>query len=530
MLLLCLLVGLAVSSSLEIPVVSNISEVMVAGNLAEVTRRFELKDVPVGQHSLFIEVPMAADEQSITVKGMGMAEVIGTTIQRHTILRENDPDFVKIQESLQSLGTLLLAEQSAHSAARARVQGRVDNVKQYVLNALVPREGGGGGIGGGGGGAPPLEKVGEVLDLQDREIDAANARLRDIDAQLSETSALLGTLNAMLAALQRWGFYKNLFYSPEPSASASASAQKGALAALSREERQWAPSERSKTLLVHIDVKQPRTPIPPTSTSTSTSTSTPTVPALLFELSYFASPASWTAEYDMRLEMEGVGGAGIGGVGVGVVGGVDSAPRYVLRVSLHAAVTQSTAEDWTNVNLTLSTAPPAAYIRPPRPARRVVAYQNNQINRMKMNRGDMAGGGGKMGKARGAVMMMAAAPEAMDAGAFDDGGTQGLQEMEVSSAGVSSSGSLGSVLLSPSQRVNVTSNALHQEVRRGKEGLPPSVDPPVTHSTRVFIRDALLRPTVFSYIVPTQGGAHLRAWTAGGGVGGGAGKGEGNGG
>jgi hypothetical protein len=61
---------------LEIPVVGvNISEVMVVGNLAEVTRSFVVRDVQVGQHSLVIKIPEAANEQSLSIKGTGLAEV-----------------------------------------------------------------------------------------------------------------------------------------------------------------------------------------------------------------------------------------------------------------------------------------------------------------------------------------------------------------------------------------------------------------------------------------------------------------------
>eukprot|EP01032_Pedospumella_encystans_P028486 gene28486-32172_t len=65
---------------------STIREVTIGGTIAEITRTFNLRDVPNGLHSIVIDhLPSTVDEKSIQVAGLGDAEVVSTTIENQVI-------------------------------------------------------------------------------------------------------------------------------------------------------------------------------------------------------------------------------------------------------------------------------------------------------------------------------------------------------------------------------------------------------------------------------------------------------------
>lgn len=216
---------------------------------------------------------------------------------------------------------------------------------------------------------------------------------------------------------------------------------------------------------------------------------------LTFALEYMTSPAHWAPEYDMRLLSPSSPTGG---------------NQYEMRIGLYAVVSQETQEDWNDVSLHLSTAQPQPNIYPPAPpARLSINYQPEHPS---------GGGQYMMKKSRAQPEMFMAAGMAADTAGVDGSffNNQGMEsEVVMNVAGVGISGSGGNmgaaVVFSPKYPVNITSNYREQQ---GMGRM--AVQDAATRSTRLFIKEMVVAPSLFTYIVPTAGGgAHLKAWTTG---------------
>jgi hypothetical protein len=244
--------------------------------------------------------------------------------------------------------------------------------------------------------------------------------------------------------------------------------------------------------------------------------------SLDFELSYMVSPASWQAEYDLRVE-RAAPAAAAPGVSVGEA-------RYAVRVGLYAVVAQATAEDWQNVRLHLSTSQAQQRIVPPTPpTRQALVFRQDYGYAGEQ---ESAGGGAQMRlqSARSKRMFKnAAVAQEFDAGAAPMAFEAAADMAVMGLAGVGVTGGAGQVgspvVFHPQHRVNISSN--HQGGGGGGYGAAGAVyaDPKmssapvtstVTRSTRIYIQDTVLNPTLFTYAVPTSGDktAYLKAWTS----------------
>lgn len=207
------------------------------------------------------------------------------------------------------------------------------------------------------------------------------------------------------------------------------------------------------------------------------------------------SPASWAVEYDLRVQKS-----------ANPTASAATSSPYSMRVGLYAVVAQSTREDWEQVQLHLSTTQAQQRINAPAPPTRLSLDFRSQDSEYEGTVGNifLATAGAPMQKsARGASPMMEFASMAADE-----------VEMKVAGAGFTgSSGQVGSpVVFHPEHATNITSNHQDRDSYNPSSG---SGGPAVTRSTRLFIREAVLHPAVFSYCVPTrQGPAYIKAWTS----------------
>jgi hypothetical protein len=230
------------------------------------------------------------------------------------------------------------------------------------------------------------------------------------------------------------------------------------------------------------------------------------------------SPASWQAEYDLRVERAAPATAAPVGEA-----------QYAVRVGLYAVVSQATAEDWQNVRLHLSTSQAQQRIVPPPPPTRQALVFRQDYG---YAGGQESAGGGvqMMHAARGKRMFKnAAVAQEFDAGAAPMAFEAAADMAVMGLAGVGVTGGAGQVgspvFYHPMHRVNISSN--HQGGGGGGYGAAGAVyaDPKmssapvtstVTRSTRIYIQDTVLNPTLFTYAVPTSGDktAYLKAWTS----------------
>ena len=216
---------------------------------------------------------------------------------------------------------------------------------------------------------------------------------------------------------------------------------------------------------------------------------------LSFEVQYTVSPASWAVEYDLRVQKS-----------ANPVASAATSSPYSMRVGLYAVVAQSTREDWEQVQLHLSTTQAQQRINAPAPPTRLSLDFRSQDIEYGGTVGNilLATAGAPMQKSARASPVMEFASMAADE-----------VEMKVAGAGFTgSSGQVGSpVVFHPEHATNITSNHQDRDSYSPNSG---SGGPAVTRSTRLFIREAMLHPTVFSYCVPTtQGPAYVKAWTTG---------------
>jgi hypothetical protein len=227
-----------------------------------------------------------------------------------------------------------------------------------------------------------------------------------------------------------------------------------------------------------------------------------------FELRYMVSPASWAAEYDLRVEKAGAG---------------TTAADYAVRVGLYAVVSQATTEDWRDVRLHLSTSQAEQHIFPPPPPTRLSLTFQQQYGKYD---GESLSGAGAAPQVMYASRGRSSKRSSNTRFSLSESAFMAA-DMATAEVGMSGgAGQMGSpVVFHPEHLVNITSNHARSSGSRGQQqygdmaASPQSAGVPdasVTRSTRIFIKESVLAPTLFTYMVPTAGAktTHLKAWTA----------------
>eukprot|EP00598_Pedospumella_elongata_P005988 CAMPEP_0184970786 /NCGR_PEP_ID=MMETSP1098-20130426/3135_1 /TAXON_ID=89044 /ORGANISM="Spumella elongata, Strain CCAP 955/1" /LENGTH=711 /DNA_ID=CAMNT_0027492765 /DNA_START=79 /DNA_END=2214 /DNA_ORIENTATION=- len=469
---------------------STIREVTIGGTIAEITRTFNLHDVPNGLHSVVIDhLPSTVDEKSIQVAGLGDAEVVSTTVENQVIARELDKEFAELVSTLKRVYTKLTEGLHSLTLEHRRVYGRIASLDSYVQDVMrtsVSRT------------TPlTLDQLTATLDYQEKALGDLTEKILALDQKINATQNVVATLVTINDKLQKHGLYQNLFL---PTSALNIAAEMlDSIKRLPSSERVWPSSVPTKQL--HINIHVPGTTV---------------VKTLAFTLGYMTSPASWQAEYDLRLDSPADS--------ISTATSSTPSKEYKLRVGMYASVAQSSRDDWTDVQLRLSTSQPQQYIYPlPSPLRTSITFQVDQPESMHYDGavGSRVGGGNMkmMSRSRSfdqielmSVGVAAAAPV--------------MQDMSIAEAGMTGqAGSLGScVVFTPSHRVNISSNqrangnngnsgnngnygnyAHHQHQHNILTSAP-------TTSTRLFIKEFSLSPQVFTYAIPTMHTAGLRAW------------------
>ena len=195
------------TSSLEIVVPeSQISEVSIGGNIAEVSRTFTVKNVPIGFHTLIVNhVPNTLNEKSLQVTGLGAAEVLSTVMQNQVVQRENDVEFNQLIKKIATIYKQVNAEANICQKERDRINKRISVLNAYVQDVVHAKE-----SYVNTNSALALDKLTEVLDYQDSEFDVANAKFDALESKLSSANSVISLLATMQETMQNSGFYKNL--------------------------------------------------------------------------------------------------------------------------------------------------------------------------------------------------------------------------------------------------------------------------------------------------------------------------------
>lgn len=468
---------------------STVQEVTIGGTIAEVTRAFNLQNVPNGFHSVVVDhLPNTVDEKSIQVVGLGDAEVVSTIIQNQVIAREHDVDFVAMVSSVNSVHTKLTEGLHSLTMEHRRVSARIISLDTYIQDAMHTSA----------SRTTPLtlEQLTQTLDYQEKALSGLNEKLVILDRKINATQTSISTLLNIGDKLQKHGYYQNLFLSaPAPSMSLELVEL---MKTLPTAEKVWPSSQPTKQL--HINIHVP---------------GTTAVKTLAFTINYMTSPASWQAEYDLRLDSPSDSST--------TTTAIIPSKEYKLRVGMYATVMQSTQENWADVQLRLSTSQPQQFIYPlSSPQRTSITFQSDQPEGMYYNEGmtTRVGGGSMKQMKRGRSFVQADMMMASDAA----GAAPMMAEMSNAEVGITGqAGSLGStVVFSPSYPVNISSNQrvnvnyAHSQYP-GRTGIRPVPEEPVllsapVTSTRLFIKEFSLSPQVFTYAVPTMHTAGLRAW------------------
>jgi hypothetical protein len=261
--LLLLAILLSGSNSLRSSVCnSEIQDVTIGGTIAEVSRKFSVKDIPAGAQSIVVEhLPNTIDENSIEVLGKGNAEVVSTVIQNQIVYRDTDPDFAtrvtQINHVIKEIAQLTHTVQLQQELTKARWSAVTAYVNDVVNRNTVKAT------------PVPLDQLTQVLDYQEKEQRATHEKQAALHALSTTAADWAAAAQEMLTALKESGQYANLLSGahkpPSSEAIAALTPQLTAVfdlvSALPKTAESWPASKQMKEL--HINLHVPQTPSAP---------------------------------------------------------------------------------------------------------------------------------------------------------------------------------------------------------------------------------------------------------------------------
>jgi uncharacterized protein (TIGR02231 family) len=228
---------------------------------------------------------------------------------------------------------------------------------------------------------------------------------------------------------------------------------------------------------------------------------------IVFNLRYFASPASWQPSYDIRID------------NADPKENEDAKKKYTMMIDYSAFLSQQTNEDWQNVILTLSTSSPQYIDSLPHPERRTVQIQQPGYYRSKAHRGkaatvrtfaapgmskesnnnEMFGEAADSMTADGAVPMMGVAAPMMK--------SMHMVEAESQAMHVSSGDLQSTHLFQIVHRVNLSSSTSSQRINTIPSMYHSLVYTPssLLDKQKILMEKLAVDVSIFSFAVPSQG-------------------------
>jgi hypothetical protein len=422
---------------------TKVASVIIFGSgMAEITRKFLIPEsLPAGSHTVTITgLSSSLDERSLEITGVGKGEILDTKLTATSRPRESNSMYQSLLHDLQSQ-----QRDQMHQYDLASRQIELLNERSFIFREYITF------IFRTNSSMKSVHDAIDVLDVRDEQLKKIGEAVTQQTAILDQLSNERNNLMTAINGLMYTGVYTH-----------------------KNGSQQFFDNDKNEKLLsFQIQLETPTT-----------------LPTHLF-LRYFISPASWVAEYDVR----------VGKPTATTEGGYGA---YDTEIDYFAIVSQQTGEDWNAIDLALSTSIPRQASTLPAPVSRGVYFEAAVPNLSKLQ--------GQTGvPTAGPTSQPMASPTAAPTASPSAGPTAAPSYREsrgdyrdsvtYAAGSASSSGDMSaSYLFKIPYQVNVTNVDLRQS-----RSIPRH---------RLLIDKVAFSGTLFTFGVPsTRTGAFLRLWS-----------------
>lgn len=435
-------------------VYSNKQKIVVYNNnQAQIEKEYVVKDnLSVGRHTITIKGLLSGvNDESLFLKGN--AEILDFKIVQTFSKVEPSLDYTaKIEQLTASMEKLLSTQRELLYGAK-RYQDKQDSVKRFAENSLAV---------GTGQSRPTIEEASAIIQYQDAEMEKIDRAMLEIDAKKSTVASdivvLQRQINDLKAAIAATS--ANLQQVSVSSSSSSRNIKQQQQQQRDREDHGIVvPPEvisivEEKSVEFQIDLKKASSAVSP----------------LVFSTSYLTQPASWSPDYDIKVDDFIGDGRSSSSSSMATKG----TSLYSLRLDYYANVWQQTTEDWTDTTLSLATSSPSYFNRPAMPNKKGVYFNSPRAFTRSFNGIATSAAAPQMKMARAQSFMAMDRAEGGDMEMMEDGAMASqaepmmmMEDMHISATG-SSVGDLGSAhLFTINYPVNISSSHYKKEINQG---------------------------------------------------------------
>jgi hypothetical protein len=423
---------------------TKVASVIIFGSgMAEITRKFLIPEsLPAGSHTVTITgLSSSLDERSLEITGVGKGEILDTKLTATSRPRESNSMYQSLLHDLQSQQRDQMHQYDLANRQIELLSERSLIFREYITFIFRTNS--------------SMKSVHDAIDV----LDVRDEQLKKIDEAVAQQTAILEQLsnerNNLMTAIN------GLMY-------------KGVYTHKNGSQQFFENDKIEKLLSFQIQLETPTT-----------------LPTNLF-LRYFISPASWVAEYDVR----------VGKPTATTEGGYG---EYDTEIDYYAIVSQHTGEDWNAIDLALSTSIPRQASTLPAPVSRGVYFEAVVPNLSKLHgQTGVPTAGPTIQPSESPMAAPSASPTAAPTAGPSYRESRGdYRDFVTYAAGsASSSGDMSaSYLFKIPYQVNVTNVDLRQQST-----------PKPRH--RLLIDKVAFSGTLFTFGVPsTRTGAFLRLWS-----------------
>lgn len=321
---------------------TTITKVIIYGTISEIYRTFNSK-LTLGYNSIVLRgLPASLDEKSIKLSSIDGIQMLGMSYHDVIELRKENKEYNSILSELIELSGILNGLILERNLKYENTEKRLQNLNKYVESVVSSN------TAGQLKNIVTTESITAAFDFQNKFSEILLPNLTKFKSEIKSIEEDLATIQESIKRLSLEGIFDPIKINNRDKLCSSETTETCKWDNLFKEgSHRWPASNITKevTLYIHVSSKHKDA-------------------SYEFIISYMTNPAQWTAEYDIYL-----------------LGDMDTnTGLYNVTVEYYASIDQSTEEDWTEIELSLSTSLPTRAIQPYSPRDKTIYFQQVYVN------------------------------------------------------------------------------------------------------------------------------------------------------